>query len=529
MFRATKKAFFISAVYLFELYILLKAWFNHYERMFCGCAIWLVLTTLFFLLAYAYQKNRNTSVLSMTRKQNVCLGAIITLCVLASTLPMNLSPYWNGEIPDHRNQYEAITESLLNGHLHFDYEADPRLLALENPYDPQQRYESGVQYHWDHALYNGKYYMYFGIVPVFMAFLPFRLLTGHPLTTYHATQLFTGLIIVSFFALFYLLSKVFFRRMSFSRYVSLSVSFSLLSIWYSVGFPAMYCTAITAAILLILWSLYLFIHAVWGKHSENTRIAYAFGGALCGALSFGCRPPIALANLLVIPMLVVYLRKFPLNLKRFAQLFLAASPYFVVACLLMLYNYARFGNPFEFGQTYQITIADQTHYGGLPSLNAWSGILQAAFDNFFTRPTFRAFGGIFANFPILLLSFGLLVPHTWRSLKDHQLLGVGCCLLVLPVIITLVDVMWSPILLTRYQLDVYFLLTLLCFIVVGTQETKGAGVGFVLDSAIFMLSLFTIATCIWFFCIPYDYNWSATYYPELLDRLIPLLSLGIFR
>ena len=48
-----------------------------------------------------------------------------------------------------------------------EYEdVDPRLSEMENPYDPQARKELGIYYHWDHAFYNGKYYMYFGIVPV---------------------------------------------------------------------------------------------------------------------------------------------------------------------------------------------------------------------------------------------------------------------------------------------------------------------------------------------------------------------------
>ena len=96
-------------------------------------------------------------------KRFICM--IIT--IVLSVYPMSLSPVWNGKIPGHRDQYERMAQSILHGHLYLEYEdVDPRLSEMENPYDPQARKELGIYYHWDHAFYNGKYYMYFGIVPV---------------------------------------------------------------------------------------------------------------------------------------------------------------------------------------------------------------------------------------------------------------------------------------------------------------------------------------------------------------------------
>lgn len=116
-------------------------------------------------------------------------------------------------IPGHRDQYERMAQSILNGHLYLEYEdVDPRLSEMENPYDPQARKELGIYYHWDHAFYNGKYYMYFGIVPVFLLFLPYQLLTGNALTTYKATQIFTVGTILAIFALFDFLRKNFFLK-----------------------------------------------------------------------------------------------------------------------------------------------------------------------------------------------------------------------------------------------------------------------------------------------------------------------------
>ena len=76
-----------------------------------------------------------------------CVVALIT--ALICVLPMDDLPIWNGEIPDHRNQYELMAEAILNGRIDFAYGDEAELESLENPYDPNERKEAGVKYHWD--------------------------------------------------------------------------------------------------------------------------------------------------------------------------------------------------------------------------------------------------------------------------------------------------------------------------------------------------------------------------------------------
>ena len=147
-------------------------------------------------------------------KKNKLTYIAIILTILFCTIPMRLSPVWNGAIENHHSQYEDITESFLKGKLYFEYAVDEKLLTLKNPYDPVERDASGAKYHWDCSFYNGRYYMYFGVVPVLLVFLPYRLITGHSLVGYHATQVFTALFIVGIFALFRLLSILFYEKLS---------------------------------------------------------------------------------------------------------------------------------------------------------------------------------------------------------------------------------------------------------------------------------------------------------------------------
>lgn len=141
---------------------------------------------------------------------------------------------------------------------------DPALLQMENPYDTNLRDSLGVIYHWDHAFYNGQYYMYFGVVPVFLLFLPYLILAGTSLTGYHATQIFVGFFIVGVFSVFYLLAKKFFEKMTMAMYISMAVAFSIMSVWYSVGMPALYCTAVTGGLCMEIWSFYFFTRCRFG-------------------------------------------------------------------------------------------------------------------------------------------------------------------------------------------------------------------------------------------------------------------------
>lgn len=436
---------------------------------------WLYLSfgVLFLLVFRPGSRLHSFSVENADFGKRLCTVLVAAATVAACILPMGKLPLWNGEIPEHRNQYELMTESILDGRIDFAYGDEDALAGLENPYDPDERTQTGVQFHWDHAYYDGHYYMYFGIVPMFLAFLPYRVLTGSALTTYHATQIFVAFAVVGIFVLFWLLSRLFFRKLPYSVYLGLSAAFSVMSVWYSVAEPALYCTAITSAIALEVWSLYFYIRAVWGEQNENRQLLFAGVGALLGALVFGCRPPIALANILVIPMLTVFLKQRKFTWKLLGKLVFAALPYVIVAAALMLYNYARFENPFEFGQNYQLTVADQSQYRVELNSESVLRLINNAMIHFFNIGDISAkfpyvpTRSVFYNFPILLLWVVMLQPQVLRQLRQNKLLPMTVCLFLVVLIITAADILWSPRLMERYRMDIYFLMGIGCFVGIG--------------------------------------------------------------
>ena len=384
-----------------------------------------------------------------------------------------------------KNQYELMADALLKGQLYLEYgDMDPRLLAMENPYDTNARRELGIRYHWDHAFYKGRYYMYFGVVPVFLLFIPYKLITGVSLTTYHATQVFVGLSMIGLFAFFRLLSKRLFPKLSFLVYLFLGAAVSITSVVHCVAKPAMYMTAFAAGFCMEIWSVYFFVKAVWATENENRAIFRAFLGALFGALAFGCRPSIALGNLVVIPCLIVFLREHKFTGKLFLKLVAAASPYFIIGALLMLYNYARFENPFEFGQSYQLTVADQTSYGSLLSRLSVRKLLNGAIYFLIrTEDLVGEFphiveGGVFFSYPVFGAGlFALTSKKVRTALRTNKLVLFTLGTILTIGVIILMDGVWTPYLLTRYKEDMMWLLGMLVFLMVGLRYADGSGAG----------------------------------------------------
>lgn len=482
------------------------------------------------LILFALRPNSALHGVSVERAgAGSAIAAVLAFSTVTSAClaPMDDLPLWNGQLPEHRNQYELMAEAILDGRVDIVYGDEEELLRLRNPYDPEERESSGVRYHWDHAFYKGHYYMYFGIAPVLLLFLPYRAVTGRSLATFRATQIFTALAIAGIFALFWLLARRFFKGLPVSVYIALSSSLSAMSLWYASAEPALYCTAITSALALEIWSLYFFVRAVWWERRENRQIFFAFLGALLGAAAFACRPPIALANILVIPMLAAFLKGRKFTPRLCGKLCLAALPYLAVAAGLMWYNYIRFENPFEFGQKYQLTVADQSKYGLVLSAEAVVRVLAGTLDSFFDVGAISAEfpyltpTSVFFNFPILLLLPVLALGGAARGLRREGMLAVVWGAAAVAVIITGVDVLWTPYILERYRMDVYFLLAIGYFIALGfrhgsLEKRPAARLSFAASA----LSLMTVISSFLLYV-----RTLGVYYPEMCGEIGWLLGL----
>lgn len=392
---------------------------------------------------------------------------IIFITCLIAILPMGLSPQWNGEDMGHRNQYELLADAMANGHVYLNYEGQfyTKLSQMDNPYDTEARDTAGVPYKWDHAYYRGRYYVYFGVVPAVITFLPYRLITGKSLNTYHATQLYVIIFIISIFYLFYYLKKKTKAKISTCEYLIAGVAVSFGSVWYATGYPALYTTAITCAMMFSMLSIIFYIKTILDSKNKIRNILL---GALFGALIFGCRPTLGFTNLLFFPALISILKKEKKE-NKILLIIMSLIPFIIVAFLLMLYNYVRFDNVFEFGQKYQLTSADQSNILA-NNLNAEHIFTQLKNFFFYSEQIgdefpYIKFLGITFNYPVIVLPLIMIFSKKFRNdLKKQYLLSPFILLIISIAISVMSIVIMSPYVIVRYHMDVFYVFGILLYI-----------------------------------------------------------------
>lgn len=452
-----------------------------------------------------------------TRTFRVLTCLFVGATILAGTLPMGFSPIWNGEIPEWRNQYEELAESMAEGHIDLNDPVDPKLLEMDNPYDFNARVNQGVSVAWDHAFYNGHYYMYFGIVPVLLLFLPYRLITGSALTTFHATQFFSVLLILGIFSFFMLLIRVFIKKLPFCLYILLSVFASILSISIAISSPALYCTAIISAVCFAVWSLYFFMRAAYESETGKQKLLFLFIGGLFGALEFGCRPPIGLSNIIAIPLFIECLKD--RKTTKPAVTFFTAIPYIAVAAGLMYYNQVRFDSVFEFGQSYQMTVTDQTHLGdNISVISSLKTILYSIYYYFLKIDIGSILNineiGLFFSCPVLWILIAAPLKKIFQASEAKQAGVLFKTMLLALVIIIVIDNMWSPYPIVRYRLDICWLLGIMTFLAAGfyykVADNKKQCI-----SVIGLLTLLSTYFTILLIAFPHEQNFTSWYMRDI--------------
>ena len=279
--------------------------------------------------------------------------------------------YWDGEstVSFVYQQYGALAHSLLNGRLDLEEDPPPELATMENPYDATARDALNIQGgRWDHAYYNGRYYVYFGIVPCLLFQLPFEAITGIQNLSYAPCMVILGLVfLLSCFGIMGQVVRRWFPSAPTAAYL-LSVAALMLGsqLYVLLERPYIYEYALVCGAALLLLGLWLWLSAAATpvEHSGVLTVRLAFG-SLCVALVAGCRPQMELFALLALPIFWNrYITRGRLRTRAAVREGIAfLLPVVLVAAGLMWYNYARFGSPFDFGANYNITGNDMTRRG----------------------------------------------------------------------------------------------------------------------------------------------------------------------
>ncbi len=247
--------------------------------------------------------------------------------------------------------YGLLARGLASGHLYLPLEPDPALLALPNPWDPAKNQGLGMH---DLAFFNGRYYLYHGVVPAVLLFTPWRLVTGRDLPERVAVLLLCIGGYLFSCALFVLLLE----RLHVNPPLPLLAALLIvLGVCQSVPFllqrAVVYEVAIAGGYFCLSGAFYFLARAL---SAEGRRtFLFAMSGVLFG-FAPGCRPDEALGAMIAgAVVLIVLMRAKRLGPALLGREFMAFMiPVVTCAAALAAYNYARFGNPLEFGQRYQI-------------------------------------------------------------------------------------------------------------------------------------------------------------------------------
>ncbi|MBQ3330772.1 MAG: hypothetical protein IJG87_06295 [Ruminococcus sp.] len=113
----------------------------------------------------------------------------VVISLIMSSVGLNLKTDFND--PSGNQITKELVDAFEAGQVELKDKPGSDLLNMENPYDWSERVEQNVNAKWDHVLYNGKYYSYYGVGPVILLYLPYHLITGHYLASLPSVVLFT--------------------------------------------------------------------------------------------------------------------------------------------------------------------------------------------------------------------------------------------------------------------------------------------------------------------------------------------------
>lgn len=380
------------------------------------------------------------------------------------------APYVN------QHQYEELAHSFKEGKVYIDKEVPNTLLEMENPYDTKDRtlrlQEAGEEILWDHAYYEGKYYVYFGVVPVLLFYYPYHMITGLDLSNQTVNFILCIFTMISMLLFLKEFMKKYFKNASFILYLLIAtVLIQGCGLLYIAKRPDFYFVPIATSLWLTFLGLYFWLSAKKGQELSKIRL---FIGSLSMALVAGCRPQFLVASFLFIPIFYdeIFKKRTLFSKKGFGNTLIIILAYLVVAIPLMYYNYVRFDSVFDFGANYNLTSNDMTKRGfvlGRLPLGIFSYLFYpVAYTNYF--PFMNAsnietsylgltisepfFGGLFKTSIFTLLS--LVLFFIKRKFKKKNIWAIGILCLILGLLVICVDTEMSGIL-PRYVLDFSYL------------------------------------------------------------------------
>lgn len=445
-------------------------------------------------------------------------------------------------------QYAELAKSMTEGHLYLDETPPDWLVQMDDPYDKGARDElqkhTGQDYLFDVAYYDGHYYVYFGVVPVLIYYLPFYLITGSSFPTAIGVLISGLFFVIGTTLLLLLFARRHFEKVSLGLFLLLQISLITCSgMLYLFKLPTFYALPIMTGLAFSVWGLYFWMRG----RSLDKPCGWYLAGSLCMALVLGCRPQLMVLSLIAIPL---FWRRYITN-RRIVQregqkeLCCLLGPYVVVFAGIFAYNYARFGSFTNFGANYNLTMNDMTRRGFsagrlAPALFAYFlqspnmvgefPYLQAVdFQTTYLGQTIResTYGGLFTCIPLLWVLFFAVPALKMRifTRRTHTVAGVAAVMIVMGIVVACLDAEMAGIL-QRYFADFSFLFlaaaALIVFIVNENLDHTSQIATILLKVLIVLVTLSVLYSVL--LCLVAEVGWISDVYPWAYQNLLEMFE-----
>lgn len=419
----------------------------------------------------------------------------------------------------HDGYYGFLTDAFAHGQLHLGIAPDPHLLKMNYPYDPNQTKPYRLH---DATLHDGKYYLYWGPVPVLLRFITLDLFEEGFYTYLYVLgcACFSLLILRQ-------IKKIYFKELSdwyvLLTFIYLAFNGAVLHLIACIG---IYYESIAAAQFFFLGGFYFYLKSM-ASQERRRHTYYLWAASLFMALSTGSRITFIFPAILVIGYELYRIKAYlfletwdtKVALKSLAIL----TPFTCLLLILAWYNAQRFGNPLEFGLKEQLTGLYEPHFDKNISIQNIPNNLKNYFFSIPTPVPFtpyllvnklrytvyeRIIASVFLLSPVtLFILFSIQLKQTVR--KIYWFIGTLAGLLTFLVIYLM------PYTVTRYIFDMIFFLNILGAIKVfsvPSKWTKGLLIGY-LPIMIF------ISIGFWFYAVGEYHPWQYFHYNQAVYQM----------
>ena len=293
----------------------------------------------------------------------LCMAVLILVGKKVTTAdPLLMDSPW-----PHHKQYQELAHSLAQGTVELtEHVADPALVSAENPYDTIALWVEQIPYSMDYAYYEGKYYEYFGIAPELLFYYPYYCLKGSDLPNYKAVYGFYILFVIGVFLTTSGIVKRYVKSIPYFYFLLINAATVFLANFLYLTFRSdIYNIPIIGAVSCTFMGIGLWLHGL-SVSNRTARITLVAGGSLFMAFVAGCRPQLLLLSGVAIIWFLFekgWKERKILSGKTIPETIAFFAPYILAAALVCWYNFARFGNIFDFGATYSLTTNDMNHRG----------------------------------------------------------------------------------------------------------------------------------------------------------------------